>query len=50
MTTEKLKCVCQSTYQDQKYGNNVRLCNKVNKSENLYRCTVCGKEIKSYNK
>jgi len=46
MTTEKLKCSCEHEWQDQKYGKQIRLCNKVNKSENLYRCTVCGKEIR----
>lgn len=40
--TKLLNCICQNTYQDQKYSGK-RLHNKANSKTNEYRCTVCGK-------
>jgi len=45
--TKHLFCGCESKYQDEKYGNHVRVCNsKKPKSgqnqPNEFRCTVCG--------
>jgi len=40
-----IKCNCSSTYQDDKYGDKMRVANKVSKPD-TYRCTVCSKEIR----
>lgn len=34
------KCTCESEYQDQRYGKNMRVFNDGQKK----KCTVCGKE------
>jgi len=39
--TKVAVCSCKSDYQDKKYGENKRLMNKKN---NGFRCTVCGKD------
>lgn len=42
-----LKCNCNHEYQDEEYGKNNRVHNKMEKSVNekyMYRCTVCSKE------
>ena len=46
MSTKIVKCNCHNTYQDQKYGNGMRVANKTSKSKqtDTYRCTVCKKE------
>jgi len=45
--TEVKKCSCRSEYQDQKYGQGMRVHNTVKvKSGTEYRCTVCGKVVK----
>ena len=43
---KKFFCTCDSSYQDERYGKNQRICNKMNKDKNKdeYRCTVCGRE------
>jgi hypothetical protein len=44
---EKFPCTCKSKYQDEKYGEGVRLHNfarNLNQKRGGYRCTVCGKE------
>jgi len=40
------KCICQSTYQDKKYGKGNRVFNHLSK-KNVYdwRCTVCKREV-----
>jgi hypothetical protein len=39
-------CVCESTYQDKKYGKGMRVHNAApkSKSSDKMRCTVCGKD------
>lgn len=37
------KCLCQHEYQDEKYGNQMRVANRM--MNGAFRCTVCGKEI-----
>lgn len=45
--TKELKCSCQSSFQDELYGNGIRLFNEIGKDQKGgYRCTVCGKEVK----
>lgn len=44
----RLKCTCQSEYQDQKYGASIRVGTPSNKSRksgtlSAANCTVCGK-------
>ena len=39
--TVKLKCTCKNSFQDKRYGKNVRVMNKVEKQANAYRCTSC---------
>lgn len=34
---------CDSAYQDQKYGRNMRVCNKT--KDGSYRCTVCDRSV-----
>lgn len=44
--TIKQQCVCPNTYQDQKYGAQIRVMNSTRKEENKrqqFRCTVCGR-------
>jgi hypothetical protein len=41
LTTKK--CNCVHKFQDEKYGNGIRVMNKMTKKEG-FRCTVCGKE------
>lgn len=36
-------CTCKNEFQDKRYGKNNRVFNETAK-ENLYRCTVCGKD------
>ena len=48
-TSFRIKCRCNNTYQDGKYGNGVRVACPVNKSYNMGKmvrvcCTVCGTE------
>lgn len=49
-STAKLKCNCDHSYQDRKYGKGVRLHNAKtevvngNVRKSGYRCTVCGDE------
>jgi hypothetical protein len=40
MTTQLIKCTCKSSFQDETYGQNVRVGNCTAQSQ--YRCTVCG--------
>lgn len=42
-------CTCESEFQDQRYGKGKRLMNPTMKmklagTQQLFRCTVCGKE------
>ena len=37
------KCVCEHTYQDNRYGKGYRVANK--RRDGGYRCTVCGKDM-----
>jgi len=40
-----LKCSCNDTWTDKKYGNAMRVHNKTSKTNpQMYRCTVCKKE------
>jgi hypothetical protein len=41
MTSKLLQCNCKSEYQDEKYGEGMRVHNEGNKS---WRCTVCGSQ------
>lgn len=43
-TTVVLKCTCEHEYQDERYGNRMRLHNRTGKdaSSKSWRCTVCG--------
>ena len=41
-----LKCKCTHSYQDEKYGKQNRVCNKMIKEPN-HRCTVCGAVLSS---
>lgn len=36
------KCSCENDYQDEKYGENMRVFNETAKG---HRCTVCDKDI-----
>lgn len=37
-------CGCQHDYQDQRYGQGKRVCNRTAGKQNVqFRCTVCGK-------
>ena len=40
------KCECKHSYQDKKYGEQMRIHNRAKGPNNtiLWRCTVCGKE------
>jgi hypothetical protein len=42
-----LKCTCNHQYQDDIYGEKMRIFNRgvTNSSDKLFRCTVCSKEI-----
>ena len=43
--TQILQCVpqCHHKYQDEKYGQNMRVFNKTTQNDGkLYRCSVCG--------
>jgi len=44
------KCSCKNFYQDEKYGEKKRVCNRLTGKENMYRCTVCLKEHAVKNK
>jgi len=45
VATEIKNCTCESKFQDEKYGKNMRVYNKTKKQDGkIYRCTVCGKE------
>lgn len=37
------KCLCTSSYQDQKYGYGLRVANLC--KDGSYRCTICGQKI-----
>ncbi len=39
-----LRCKCKHPFQDRTYGKGLRVHNKMNSKENMYRCTVCGTE------
>ena len=39
MTTDLIKCTCNSEFQDSLYGQNVRVGNKT--SSGQFRCTIC---------
>jgi len=39
-----LKCSCQNSYQDEKYGKQMRVFNQ--KKDGSLRCTACGHEIR----
>jgi preprotein translocase subunit YajC len=42
----KIFCTCKHEYQDKKYGNQMRIGNKIKTTGGVkVRCTVCGKEI-----
>ncbi len=41
--TKVLRCSCKHPYQDSAYGKEMRVFNPIKKND-LYRCTVCGKE------
>lgn len=41
-----VKCTCEHSYQDKKYGLGKRVMNTLfGKNSNKARCTVCGKEV-----
>lgn len=44
MATTIQKCNCKNEYQDQKYGQGMRLCNQLGKLKpnGKCKCTVCG--------
>lgn len=43
MDVKIIKCSCKHEYQDQKYGENLRVHIVLDKSGKIsYRCTVCG--------
>lgn len=44
--TKIIECVCKSTFQDERYGKNMRVCNPTTSKEagKQYRCTVCGRD------
>ena len=46
--TKIVKCNCENSYQDEKYGKRMRVMNETRKGEkngeSVYRCTVCGTE------
>ena len=43
-----ISCSCKHEFQDQQYGKGMRLFNEMGKDQNSsYRCTVCGKEVRS---
>lgn len=47
MTVKIQKCNCENHFQDDRYGEKMRVMNltkKGNDSKKVYRCTVCGKE------
>jgi hypothetical protein len=43
-----LSCICEHKYQDSKYGKGMRVHNRKQGGKallnNMYRCTVCGRE------
>lgn len=44
METKIITCDCKHEYQDELYGKNRRVANKVDtKDKDEYRCTVCSK-------
>lgn len=48
-----INCNCKSEYQDEKYGKNKRLANLKGDTKNtndMARCTVCGKDAKIINR
>lgn len=45
MSTKVIACTCNHVYQDNRYGNKMRLHNKGGGNGNIkWRCTVCGNE------
>lgn len=44
MSAKVIRCNCDSQFQDVAYGKGNRLANEYAKG---YRCTVCGREVKS---
>ena len=45
--TKKLICKCENKFQDEIYGNHVRVHNQTKKADGtIYRRTVCGNENK----
>lgn len=49
METKVFQCSCKSDFQDEVYGKGNRLFNPKGKGEKIdgYRCTVCGREIRT---
>jgi len=45
MSTKIMKCDCKHEFQDKRYGKYKRVFN-YGKKNDIYRCTVCGKEKK----
>ena len=47
--TKIMPCTCSHEEQDKLYGKGRRVFNRMNPSSNIkeWRCTVCGKEIKT---
>jgi len=46
MATKIMKCSCKSEFQDQQYGEGMRVFNQMGKDhKDSYRCTICGKEV-----
>jgi hypothetical protein len=41
-TARILKCTCEHSYQDEKFGKGKRLHNKAGKDSTSWRCTICG--------
>lgn len=41
-----LPCSCKHEFQDQRYGRGMRVANPSRKSPPMWRCTVCGKELR----
>lgn len=46
--TKVMRCNCSNEFQDEIYGNKMRLFNErlANNKNNGWRCTVCGKETR----
>lgn len=42
--TRVMRCTCQHAFQDERYGQNMRVHNAMRKPKPGWRCTVCLKE------